>query len=146
MKTKIPILIIALLLVHAATAADYLLVRFFPDNKPYVGLTNYPSQVQPSESSEIVAGWVTNMTKANYQSYVDALLPVYRVGESNALYQSKLELDSKIEALAVAYSNLQWCADNWASVTNLTTLRIAVKAEGDVLLKLGPVLKELYKP
>ena len=54
-------------------------------------------------------------------------------------------LAANIAALVSAYSNLQWCADNWAYVTNITNLRIAVKAEGDVLLKLRPILQDLYK-
>lgn len=87
--------------------------------------------------------WVV-FTPEQYADLIATNLAAFTIAKSNRLWLVNQTVTANLAALVWSYSNLQWCADNWTSVTNLNNLKIAVKAEGDVLLKLRPVLNGLY--
>lgn len=129
--------------------AQNLLIKFYPDNKPYPGLTNWPSNIEAVTYSTNSPGWDANISNSNFVALVSQQTALYKQGESNSLYlahaAAKASYSSNITALINSYSNLNWAADNFAIATNVTNLRIAVKAVGNVLLKLKPVLTEMYQ-
>ena len=104
----------------------------------------YPSRIESIGTNAVLyAPWVL-FSEAQLGNLIATNLAAFRVAKSNAQYSARVSVDANVGALITSFSNLQWCADNWASVTNLNTLKIAVKAEGDVLLKLKPVLRQMY--
>jgi hypothetical protein len=129
-----------------ALLAQNAAVRWYPVNQPYSGLTNWPAQVQPTGAATTVPnGFATNMPLTALQAHVAARQAAYDAGESNAVYQARQAIQADVNVLVVAYSNLQWVADNFVAVTNTANIRTAIKACGDVLLKMKPVLTEMYQ-
>ena len=114
-----------------------------------VNANGYP-QFWPSKNATIAtneptpSGWYL-FTPEQYADLLATNLPAFTIAKSNRLYATKQTVSANLAALVTSYSNLQWAADNWASVTNIATLRIAVKACGDTLLRLKPVLSDLYR-
>ena len=113
-----------------------------PDGIP----DGWPAVVQSTGTNlTVLPGHHTNMSDTVYVSYRLALASRIAAWESNRLALAKQAVDADIAELVTAYSNLQFVVDNFSSITNLATLRTAVKAEGDVLLKLKPVLTRMYQ-
>lgn len=105
---------------------------------------NYPRRVESIGTNTTVAPPAIFATQEGLDNLIATNYAAYKAAKSNLTWQASQTMNANIAQLVVAYSNLQWCADNWSSVTNLAALKIAVKAEGDVLLKLQPVLRGIY--
>lgn len=111
----------------------------FPVSWKSIGVAvTYPSDTNAVVMSVNAALALKASTQASYDAY-QASLKATAQAATDALNASNLL------ALSLSYSNLQWCADNWAYATNVANLRIAVQACGDTLLKLKPVLVEWYQ-
>ena len=155
--------------------AQNILVLFYTDNQPLTGLTNWPLRTKDVSFSTNAPGWSTNMTKVDYEAYRAARLPLYNAAESNMLYQQKVALDANIARLLVLHAQipagrtitsndvatLATVEASLAAGTNTTAqtvirirqlngvvedLRQIQAGILEYLQRLGPVLKDLYKP
>lgn len=145
MKTFLLLLSLCL----SASAQDRVFVLFsvppastsLPANAYYVSDTN----TAPTNA------WVA-FSEAAWTDYLftnRALFASWKTNPANPSYQvqtnASIVVNSNIAALIFAYSNLNFVAQNWGSVTNLPTAKFAIQAEGDVLLKLRPFLIQMYQ-
>ena len=86
-------------LVCFCSQAQNVLVKFYPDNQPFMGLTNYPLATTWTDVSGPVAGWSMNMALSDYNALVANLTPIYNAGASNALEAARVSVDADLAAL-----------------------------------------------
>ena len=142
MKT-ITALVLFALLGFSARSQNYAVLIWGTNNQGYPQF--YPRAAQPiGTNTTAEPGWLV-VTTDQLNTIIRTNLQAYNAALSNNVYLSQQRENAALEKLSLSYSNLQWCADNWESATNLAALKIAVKAEGDVLLKLRPILQAIYK-
>ena len=152
------------------------LVRFYADNKPYVGITNYPMQVENVETTEVLPGWSSNFTQANWDLYMAAMREAVKIPKSNAVYAAKVKADANLARLlelyaqipigrtnnAISTSKIALLETSLASGTNTTAALVVSRVRQlnsiaddinrrqgyilEYLQRLGPVLKSLYRP
>jgi hypothetical protein len=134
----------------ASIAENYVAVWTYGSNALGIA-TNFPvswkslgtNQSYPADPKAIIMTVEAGLAlKASTQPSMDAYMAAQAAAVKAA---TDAETKANVEVLMLSYSNLQWCAENWALATNVTNLRIAVKACGDALLKLKPVLTEWYQ-
>lgn len=155
MKTTILVLLSSFVL----CSGQNILVKFYPDNQPYSGLTNYPAVTQPVSWSTNTIGWNTNMTLAAYAAYKDSFSAQYAAGESNATYQAQAALNANVARLLTLYNGIPSARTQLRSFANgtntLTTAQLTTATRQladyteklmEFIQRLGPVLKEIYKP
>lgn len=113
-------LCIALLLAVSCSAYGQVLVRWYPDNQPYAGLTNYPEATLSVSYTTNAPGWSTNMTAEQYGAYKAAMKPLYLAARSNALViADQLAVSNALVVLKAYTSGL---------LTNQHELRDVVRA------------------
>lgn len=133
-----------LILTVVSVSGQNFAVRYWGTNDPYIP-TNWPRLVQPIGTNTFAAGADAVMTQTQLDALNSSLRAQYDSLQSTKSNAVQTAIDANIASLKTAYSNLQWAADNFDRATNVTNLRIAVKACGDTLLKLKPVLVDMYK-
>lgn len=140
-------------------SAQNLLVRFYPNNQPYQGLTNYPSEIRAVSFTTNAPGWNTNMTFAQYDLLRSASVPIYESGASNEAYTAELALKQNTDRLVQLYAGIpsaRATINSFSNATNtMTTAQLTAATRQlagyteklmEFIQRLGPVLKEMYKP
>lgn len=138
--------------------AQNVLVKFYPDNVPFTGLTNYPAVLLPVNSTTNAPGWTTNMTVVDYTAYLASKQPVYDAAinaESNRIATMSIANSARIVALFQQIPAARVQMQTISTNTGMTQAQAiaAVRQEANVidgileeLQRLGPVLKQIYKP
>ena len=152
------------------------LVKFYADNLPYACITNYPARTENTDIATTPTGWNTNFIGGvGYDEYLESFRPAFTVAKSNAVYLARARNATNIARLLVLHNQipagrtitsndvatLSTIEASLAAGTNTTAqtvirirqlngvvedLRQIQAGILEYLQRLGPVLKDLYKP
>lgn len=98
----------------ACSVSGQVLVKYFPPNQPFAGLTNYPSAVGFTRFTTNAPGWDTNMTPSAYYGLLGRVLPGYVTGavaagatiaQAMATNPAPISLDSGVWSASSAGTN-----------------------------------------
>lgn len=143
----------ALLLCFSISAfSQNYLIKFAPDNQPYVGMTGYVAQLTATASTKLAPGWDTNVNAAIFASIMSN--STWQL-TSSAGFQVTTNRLSRIVALynqiPAARSNMTFISNT--GLTNTATLSAAIKLQAQVvdgvleeLQRIGPILQQMYQP
>lgn len=177
MKTFITILFLMVCLpILAQNDNTNRLVKFYPDNRPYDGLTNYPVKIEDTSLTNVPTGWDTNFIgQVGFEEHMAALKDKMGVASSNASYIARVKSTNNIARLLVLYDQIPigrtLCSNVLTSVNTIesslasgtnTQAQVVVRIRQlnqavadlntvqsgilELLQRLGPVLKTLYNP
>ena len=149
-------LVLALFLSALSVQAQTISVKFYGSetNAETYGIPYYwPAQVQPGT----IAGFVL-MTQAQLDGIIATNQAAYTAWESNKTYVAKAALDANLARLVVLFNQIPAARTQMTNIQNSTIGNVAaastaIKTQANVingileeLQRLGPVLKQIYKP
>ena len=151
------------------------LVKFYPDNQPYVGITNYPQRIEDTDLLTTPAGWNTNFIgRVGFEEHMAGFGAVLSLARSNKVYLARIQSANNLARLLQLYDLIPAgrviCTNNAATIATIeaslasgtnTQAQVIVRirqlngvvAEQRVihanvleyLQRLGPMLRDLYR-
>jgi hypothetical protein len=109
------------LVVVLTSLGQNVLVNFSPDNSPYIGLTNYPATTTYVSWATNTPGYATNMTVAQYATYIGTYQVAYSNGILNAVSNANLNYTLLSATLSQLQAGINDSSNRVRTVTNLYT-------------------------
>lgn len=123
---------------------DAIVLSGAPTNFPLANFFLVSSNPVPGFAVMNFATWnaIKSTNQAAWDNWQNVTWPAFQKSQASAISDG---YRTNVTAIYLAYSNLQFAANNWASVTNLPNAKFALQACGDLLLKLKPLLQQIYQ-
>lgn len=136
--------LLALLILVSVSIGQNVLVSFYSNNPAYPN--GWPRAKRETNNASLPAGWQTNMTVAQYQSYRSNLQASYDAIQASNKAVSDAALAAKIDSLQARFATVALHQAQWALGSNYSNAQMTgvITNLNATLQELKPFLKELY--